>query len=122
MNTLETPFLLRQIDCLCHLYIVSDNNSHGISRTRCFLNRSFWLGRRNSVSCTIPYGVMQEPLFLPPSDNELYNLHAQTAHDTFLDCDDIVSCFMSFDILSDVFWHYSGISGLKFSFFTIEGP
>ena len=57
-------------------YIVSDNNSHGISHTRCFLTRSFGFGRKNSVSCTIPYGVMQETLLLPSSDNELYNLHA----------------------------------------------
>lgn len=55
--------------------VVSDNNSHGISRARCFLTRSFGFGRKNSVSCTIPYGVMQETLFLPYFDNELYNLH-----------------------------------------------
>ena len=54
--------------------VVSDNNSHGISRARCFLTRSF--GRKNSVSCTIPYGVMQETLLLPSSDNDLSNLHA----------------------------------------------
>jgi len=57
MNTVETPFLFHPIDCLWHLYIVSDNNSRGISRTRSFLIRSLWYGRRNSVSCTIPYGV-----------------------------------------------------------------
>ena len=56
--------------------VVSDNNSHGISRARCFLTRSFGFGRKNSVSCTIPYEVMQETQFLPSSDNELYNLHA----------------------------------------------
>lgn len=60
--------------------VVSDNNSHGISRARCFLTLSFGFGRKNSVSCTIPYGVMQETLLLPSSDNELYNLHATTPY------------------------------------------
>ena len=62
--------------CLCRHYIVFINNSHGISRARCFLTRSFGSGRKNSISCTIPYGVMQETLFLPSSDNVLYNHHA----------------------------------------------
>ena len=62
--------------CLCRHYIVFINNSHGISRAHCFPTCSFGSGRRNSVSCTIPYEVMQETLFLPSSDNELYNLHA----------------------------------------------
>ena len=58
------------------LWFSGNYNSHGISRARCFLTLSFGFGRKNSVSCTIPYGVMQETLFLPSSDNELYNLHA----------------------------------------------
>ena len=98
--------------------VVSDNNSHGISRARCFLTRSF--GRKNSVSCTIPYGVMQETLFLPYFDNELYNLHTTNPYrDTFHAIVDTVSCIMyyGFDILSDVFGHYNSIIGLKFQFF-----
>ena len=59
--------------------VVSDNNSHGISRARCFLTRSFGFGRKNSVSCIIPYGVMQETLFLTFSASVKYN-HRATIH------------------------------------------
>ena len=75
-------------------------------------------GRKNSVSCTIPYGVMQETLFLPYFDNELYNLHTTNLTDTFHVIVDTVSCIMDygFDILSDAFGHYNSIIGLKFQF------
>ena len=62
--------------CLCRHYIVSNNNSHWISRSHCFLTCSFGSGRKNIVFWTIPYGVMHETQFLPFSDNELYNIHA----------------------------------------------
>ena len=106
-------------NCLCHHYIVSDNNSRRISRTRCFLTRPFGSGRKNSVSCTLPYGVMQETLFLSFSDYELYNLHATSPTDTFHAIVDTVSCIMhyGFNMLSDVFGHYSGIIGLKIQFY-----
>ena len=62
---------------------------------------------------------MQETQFLLSFDNELYNLHAQTPTDTFLYSDDTVSCIMhyGFDILADVFGHYSGIIRLKKLFY-----
>ena len=58
---------------------------------------------------------MQETQFLLSFDNELYNLHAQTPTDTFHIIVDTISCIIhnGFDILSDVFGHYSGIIGLK---------
>ena len=44
----------------------------------------------------------------------------QTLTDTFHAIVDTVSCIMhfGFDILSDIFGHYSGIIGLKFLFFS----
>ena len=75
-------------------------------------------GRKNSVFCTIPYGVMQETLFLLTSDNEFTIFIPQTFTDTFNVIVDTVSCIMhySIDILSDVFGHYGGIIGLKVCF------
>ena len=47
---------------------------------------------------------------------------SQTLTDTFHAIVDTVSCIMhyGFDILADVFGHYSGIIGLKFQFYETD--
>lgn len=66
-----------------------------------------------------PFSVALNRLFLPSSDNELYNLHTKTFTDTFHAIFDTVSCIMhyGFDTLSDVFGLYSSIIRLKFQFY-----
>ena len=62
---------------------------------------------------------MQETLFLLSSILNYTIFMPQTASATFLYSDNTVSCIMhyGFDILADVFGHYSGIIKLKNLFY-----
>lgn len=73
MNTVETPFLLRQIDCLCHHYIVSVNNFSWNkpntlfpslllivwTQKQRFLHHSIWSNARNAVSNIFHIRIIQ---------------------------------------------------------------
>ena len=64
-----------------NLYIFEDKKRY--SACLCFHIRSVSSGYRNSVSCTIPYGVMQETLFLTSSFSEGCNHRATIPSRTF---------------------------------------